>query len=710
MSNNLTRRQFLKTTGLGAAAGLCWVYGGNVALSQVRWEDEKETTPLWQVDNPALSEADRLGKGRRAGYPRMAFDGKGILWCVWVEQRDGEEGVYLMPFRDEEFGQELKLSGGTAAACPAITRAGSVMAIVWAEKQSQEWVVRRAYIRDGEPSSFREISRGRDLAWNLAIAPVGDQSALIAFERQHNNQPAIFVYPDRAGNAPTGHMARYLHCERPALAGDGEGNAWLAWDQMEGQGSRAVYIQKIPWDPTDDKFSEENVGKPIRATYHPAMNIAPALDLDSENRLWIAYHSNRKGKDQWDIPRWIYLECYDGEKFLEPAAPPKDKNLRKEGTDQSFEFPRVACARDGKVIISGRPSHNFCLQHYQGAQWSPLYRLPEDGWGGRGQILDMAISPEGELYVVRRDIGMNLLQKVSGLIGEERVRPQLEASPGDEAFGANLVNIVKAPERWDPLDDFENAEAPLYGYFGDIHGHTWMSDGMGDVDEYYIARRDYYEQDFASLTDHDTFVGKSILPSEWEFIKEMTQAFQEEGRFVTLFGQEWTTARYPTNAGHKCIYSLRQDIPLFDHDYSRYRRTEGLYPALKEWGAIIIPHHTGWTGTDWENFDPEVQPLAEICSNHGVFEYQGNTPIPHRGGARGCFLQDGLKAGHRFGIIGGSDSHGLIWHHHAGWKRDCNRTGLAGVLAPNLSREAIFEAMKRRRTFGTTGIDRKSVV
>ena len=58
----------------------------------------------------------------------------------------------------------------------------------------------------------------------------------------------------------------------------------------------------------------------------------------------------------------------------------------------------------------------------------------------------------------------------------------------------------------------------------------------------------------------------------------------------------------------------------------------------------------------------------------------------------------------KFGLIGSSDSHGLIWHHGVGYKRDCNRTGLACVLAPELTREAIFNAMKKRRTFATTGI------
>ena len=97
-------------------------------------------------------------------------------------------------------------------------------------------------------------------------------------------------------------------------------------------------------------------------------------------------------------------------------------------------------------------------------------------------------------------------------------------------------------------------------------------------------------------------------------------------------------------------------------------------------------------------------PSVEIATNHGRFEFMGNRPIPHRGGIKGQFVQDILARGIRLGIIGGSDGHGLIWHHHAGWKRDSQRTGLACVLAPDLSRQSIFDAIRKRRTFGTTGV------
>ena len=51
-----------------------------------------------------------------------------------------------------------------------------------------------------------------------------------------------------------------------------------------------------------------------------------------------------------------------------------------------------------------------------------------------------------------------------------------------------------------------------------------------------------------------------------------------------------------------------------------------------------------------------------------------------------------------------SDSHGLLWHHGEARKRDPYRTGLTAVQAEELTRDAVFNALRERRCYGTSGV------
>ncbi|MDK2970612.1 MAG: hypothetical protein PWP23_367 [Candidatus Sumerlaeota bacterium] len=703
----MDRRSFIKTAAVGTAgAALAWKFGGTLALAQL--PDETSSVPIEQANGLAIDRVKflRKNKGISNEAPRIAIDGAGNPWASWIEEDDAGEHLYATTFAGGSFteAEDLSAGGNGFVTHPRLRPWAMGAAAVWAERQSfGHWniAVRRTVapnVRATMDGSMLLTVRINEpgVAWRPDYAVTPKDEHWVVYERRIGERFEIVARPiqgDRVGEAVVVSDAPAEDCCRPSAIADKKGRLWVSWDQTDGAGGPQVWIACI---------EEGTVAERHQVTHHPAENIASALDHDGD-RLWIAWQSNRRSRDEWDIPRWIYLRAFKDGKFYDPIGTMPGKDLTKRGVDQSFEFPRVICGPDGRVVLTGRPSHNFCVQSYHGAEWSPLYRIPEDGWGGRGQYLDAAFDNEGNLWVARRDLRINVLSKITGFTGEKR-SPKLERTRTAEDLPRIPANAVRSKPKWDPLEDLEGISEPLNVYFGDLHGHTWMSDGLGDVDEWYRLRRDYYGDDFGSLTDHDNFVGNGILPSEWEFIKEVTRHWHEDGRFVTLYGQEFTTARYPTFLGHKCVYTLDHEVPLFDHTDPVSNTSKKLNGLVRQWKGILFPHHTGWTGTDWENAEEDIQMLAEIVSNHGRFEFMGNRPIPHRGGARGCFLQDGLARGLKFGFIGGTDSHGLIWHHRVGWKRDCNRTGLAAVLAPNLSREAIFDALRRRRTYATTGI------
>lgn len=678
-------------------AGLSWNFGGKIAWGQIPWEDTLESVRLDETEDLGLSPMHQLGKGIHNEYPRIVFDQEDRLWATWVSQRYDGEQVYLTWFSNGKWGEEIKISQSAGYAThPAILSLHDEVIVFWTEKHDANWRVFMRRVVTGKPGAIEMVSPEEGIHWRPALATDGRRQIWAVWEQKVGTNFEVVARVLNTGtDTPLMKISRApgKDCCRPSVAMDRRGRAWIAWDQMDSPGGTNIYFCSA---------DTAAAGESIQVTHHPAADLAPALAFDSDDLLWIAWHSNRAGDARWDIPRWFQVRCYDRGRFFEPVSEPTSKNLTKEGSDQSFEFVRLCCSPDGKVVVTGRPSHNFCIQYYHGDSWSPLYRLPDDGWGGRGQYLSGAFDNKGDFWVIRRDLRANVLQQITGMTLPKSA-PKLKRVDILERTPRTLVNIQRRPRPWEAVASSEGDEQ-LNFYYGDLHAHTWMSDGVGDVDEFHFTMRDYYEDDFAALTDHDTFVGNSILPSEWELMKTIAEHFNQTGRFVTIFGQEWTTARIPTGFGHKNIYHIRPDMPLLDHTQEDYRTAPKLLARCRELGAIAIPHHIGWTGSDWENADEIAQPLVEIISNHGCFEYMGNRPIAHRGGIRGSFVQDGLARGLKFGIVGGSDSHGLIWHHRVGYKRDCRRTGLTAILAADLSRESLFDALKKRRTFATTGI------
>jgi hypothetical protein len=90
-----------------------------------------------------------------------------------------------------------------------------------------------------------------------------------------------------------------------------------------------------------------------------------------------------------------------------------------------------------------------------------------------------------------------------------------------------------------------------------------------------------------------------------------------------------------------------------------------------------------------EYFDESLMPLVEIASCWGVFEW---------------FYEDALRRGAVFGFSAGSDDHtarpGMSF---ASRGHFATGGGLTAVLALERTREAIWDAIRARRTYATTG-------
>jgi hypothetical protein len=237
-------------------------------------------------------------------------------------------------------------------------------------------------------------------------------------------------------------------------------------------------------------------------------------------------------------------------------------------------------------------------------------------------------------------------------------------------------------------------------YWGDLHGHSALSDGTGTPEDYFRYARDVAALDVAALTDHDHW-GMEPLATHatlWEGIRAQVRAFHEPGRFVTLLGYEWTSWIY----GHRHVLYFGDEGRVYDSVDPAFESPRKLWGALRGQPVLTITHHTagGPIAADWDvPPDPELEPVTEVASVHGSSEAP-DAPHAIYAPVAGNFARDALDRGYRLGFVGSGDSH----DGHPGLAHVASQTGgLVAILADALTREGVREALRARRVYATNG-------
>lgn len=86
-------------------------------------------------------------------------------------------------------------------------------------------------------------------------------------------------------------------------------------------------------------------------------------------------------------------------------------------------------------------------------------------------------------------------------------------------------------------------------YFGTLHNHSNVSDGLGTPHEAYYYGCRYGDMDFFGLADHDLM----MVQSEWEAIKVASDEFNKDGVFTTFRGFEWSS-----DIGHVAVINSEE--------------------------------------------------------------------------------------------------------------------------------------------------------
>ena len=237
-------------------------------------------------------------------------------------------------------------------------------------------------------------------------------------------------------------------------------------------------------------------------------------------------------------------------------------------------------------------------------------------------------------------------------------------------------------------------------FWGDLHGHSNFSDGTGTPEDYFRYARDVAALDVVALTDHDHW-GMLFLdahPEMWETIRTETKRFHQPGRFVTLLGYEWTSWLH----GHRHVLYFGDDGALLSSLDPDYESPARLWEGLRGQPALTFAHHSagGPVATNWSiPPDPELEPVTEVVSVHGVSEALDSPHVIYSAVA-GNFVRDVLDRGITLGFIGSGDSH----DGHPGLAQIGAPTGgLAAFFAAELTRESILSALRARQVYATSG-------
>ncbi len=239
-------------------------------------------------------------------------------------------------------------------------------------------------------------------------------------------------------------------------------------------------------------------------------------------------------------------------------------------------------------------------------------------------------------------------------------------------------------------------------YWGDLHMHSNLSDGMGDPDYIYYYAKNIAGLDIAALADHDTIM--AMQKGNWQKVIDLTKKWHKEGEFITLLGYEFTERKYGEDRN---VYYLNDTGPLINSGYDKVHPDE-LYKQLRKlkFKSMVIPHCVIRKGC-WEYSDPRFCRLAEIYSTHGSSE---TYPCEHYFypdiANYDIYLpessySDSFSYGLKMGVVGGTDDHGgqpgwgYSWHNYRG--------GIMGVLMEDLTRNCLWNALWERRVIATTG-------
>jgi hypothetical protein len=240
-------------------------------------------------------------------------------------------------------------------------------------------------------------------------------------------------------------------------------------------------------------------------------------------------------------------------------------------------------------------------------------------------------------------------------------------------------------------------------YWGDLHVHSYESDGIGSPDYNNEFCRDIAALDYSCICDHARGV--------FETIRESAIKYTQPGRFLSFSGFEGMAADMP-GSGHVNFYFV-DDSPAYEQIFRAKAGEPGGFETRSQvWDAFLalgnkkvvaVPHNHNRGG--WDDMDSPVLRLIEVHSVWGNSEYTATPEKAYKfGHTTYRTFQQALANGLKMGCIGAGDEHAGrggsgTWLRHF----RSNTAGISAAYAGSLTKQDVFDSLWDRRVYGTTG-------
>ncbi len=539
---------------------------------------------------------------------------------------------------------------------PAVAWHNGTLWLAWESNRNRNRQVFARCVQGDQSSEPVALSSPDHSSYDPSLTVLDNSDVCVAWHAFQDNNYDIYLSrrpaagtwskPTRLTHAPTIDRHAFLFGRQDQL--------WLAYEN--------ALVQQYHVGATNDrrllvaKVTPQGLLTPVTNGPSPLQQRCEAASaaFDETGRLWLAMLRPRLPRSGWDT----FLTCFSQGRWIKPMPISTHKGMDR--------LPGLA-VQNGRAIVA-----------IQGDDIPPSWNE-----------FDKTGEATSNIFLANVDAG-----QVSG-DATMRFRPIVE--PNDP-FEAASLRVERGEES--PTPSIQYGGKKLNLYFGDLHEHSdiYVCNRVGDqsLDESYQHMRDLTRYDFVCVTDH----GYNMNAYLWNYSAKLARINDDPKRFMPFLGQEWTSTFEKYSHQHPYGFYGHRNLILADLYFPRWWNARNYQTPSQVWedlsrlkaNFIHIPHQLADTGnvpTDWSFHDETLQPVAEIFQTRGSYEYfgaprQAARTIP----GAGNFMQDAWALNIIIGVIASPD-------HGGGYGKAC-------VFAPDLTREAILDALRARHCYGTT--------